>query len=67
MFERSDKLTDDIDEFKVLTLANAAHAEAEVQAARGEILKPKAEVSDLVEVNAAAKVEIARLTSMLKS
>ena len=70
MFERSDELPDDIDELKALTLANAARAdqsETEAQAARGEILKLKAEVSDLAEVNAAAKVEIARLTSMLKS
>ncbi|HTR14637.1 MAG TPA: IS66 family transposase [Roseiarcus sp.] len=67
MFERSDELPDDIDELKALTLANAARAEAEAQAARGEILKLKAEVSDLAETNAAAKVEIARLTSMLKS
>jgi transposase len=70
MFERSDELPDDIDELKALTLANAARAdqsETEAQAARGEILKLKTEVSDLAEVNAAAKVEIARLTSMLKS
>lgn len=70
MIERSSELPDDVDELKRLTLANAARAdqsEAEAQAARGEILKLKAEVSDLAEVNAAAKVEIARLTSMLKS
>jgi len=67
MFERSDELPDDIEELKALTLANAARAEAEAQTARGEILKLKAEVSDLAEANAAAKVEISRLTSMLKS
>jgi transposase len=70
MIERSGELPDDIDELKALTLANAARAdqsEADAQAARGEVLKLKAEVNDLAEVNAAAKTEIARLTSMLKS
>jgi len=70
MIERSVELPDDVDELKRLTLANAARAdqsEAEAQAARGEVLKLKAAVSDLAEANAAAKVEIARLTSMLKS
>ena len=70
MIERSGELPDDVDELRALTLANAARAdqfEADAQAARGEVLKLKAEVSDLAEANAVAKAEIARLTSMLKS
>jgi len=70
MIERSGELPDDVDELKALTLANAARAdqsEAQAQAARGEVLKLKAEVADLAQANAAAKTEIARLTSILKS
>lgn len=70
MIERSGELPDDVDELRALTLANAARAdqsEADAQAARGEVLKLKAEVSDLAEANAAAKIEIARLTSILKT
>jgi transposase len=70
MIERFGELPDDIDELKALTLANAARAdqsEAEAQAARGEVLKLKAEVNDLAEANATAKTEIARLTSILKT
>jgi len=70
MIERSGELPDDIDELRALTLANAARAdqsEANAQAARGEVLKLKAEVNDLAEANATAKAEIARLTSILKT
>ena len=70
MIERSGELPDDVDELRALTLANAARAdqfEADAQAARGEVLKLKAEVNDLAEANATAKAEIARLTSILKT
>jgi transposase len=70
MIERSGRLPDNVDELKALTLANAAradHCEADAQAARGEVLKLKAEVGDLAEANATAKAEIARLTSILKT
>jgi transposase len=70
MIERSGELPDDIDKLKRLALANAARAdqsEADAQAARGEVLKLKAEVNDLAEANATAKAEIARLTSILKT
>ena len=70
MIERSGELPDDIDELRALALANAARAdqsEANAQAARGEVLKLKAEVNDLAEANATAKAEIARLTSILKT
>ena len=70
MIERSGELPDDVDELKALALANAARAdqsEADAQAARGEVLKLKAEVNDLAEANATAKAEIARLTSILKT
>jgi transposase len=48
-----------------MTLAIAARAEA--NAAHSEVLKLKAEVDDLAQANAMAKVEIARLTSILKT
>ena len=70
MIERSGELPDDVDELKRLTLASAARAdqsEADAQAARGAVLKLKAEVNDLAEANATAKAEIARLTSILKT
>ncbi len=70
MIERSGGLPDNVDELKALTLANAAradHCEADAQAARGEVLKLKAEVGDLAEANATAMAETARLTSILKT
>ena len=48
-------------------MARADLFEAESEAARGEVLKLKAKVNDLVEANATAKAEIARLTSILKT
>jgi transposase len=67
MTERSDELPDNVDELKAMTLAIAARAEANVGAARSEVLKLKAEVNDLAQANAMAKAEIARLTSILKT
>jgi transposase len=70
MSERSSELPDNVDELKALTLANAARAdqsEANAEAARGEVLKLKAEVNDLAQANATAKAEIARLMSILKT
>jgi transposase len=70
MIERSGELPDNVDELKALTLANAARAdqsEANSEAARGEVLKLKAEVNDLAQANATAKAEIARLMSILKT
>jgi transposase len=70
MIERSGGLPEDVEDLKALTRATAARAarfEAESEAARGEVLKLKAEVNDLAHANATAKAEIARLTSILKT
>jgi transposase len=70
MVERSGELPEDVGELKALTRATVARAsrfEAESEAARGEVLKLKAEVNDLAEAHATAKTEIARLTSILKT
>jgi transposase len=70
MIERSGELPEDVGELKALTRATVARAsrfEAESEAARGEVLKLKAEVNDLAEAHATAKTEIARLTSILKT
>jgi hypothetical protein len=70
MIERSGELADDVDELRAPMLANAARAdqsEAEAQAAHDEVLRLKAEVDDLAEADTTAKVEIARLTSILKT
>jgi transposase len=70
MIERSGEFPEDVGELKALTRATVARAsrfEAESEAARGEVLKLKAEVNDLAEAHATAKTEIARLTSILKT
>ncbi len=67
MSERSDELPNDVDKLKAMTLEITARAEADVKAARGEVLQLKAEVNDLAEANATAKAEIARLTSILRT
>jgi transposase len=67
MIERFGELPDNVDELKRLTLAITARAEADAQAARSEVLKLKAEIGDLADANATAKIEIARLTSILKT
>ena len=70
MIERSGELPEDVEKLKALTRATVARAdlfEAESEAAYSEVLKLKSEVNDLVEANATAKVEIARLTSILKT
>ena len=77
MTERSVELPDDVEQLKALALAQAARADrldAEVQANktdaeafRSEALSLKAKVEDLTLTNAAAKAEIERLTSILKT
>ena len=70
MPEHSGELPDDVEDLKALTLAISARAdrsEAEAQAARSDVLRLKAEVNDLAQMNASDKAEIARLTSILKS
>ncbi len=70
MPEHSGELPDDFEDLKTLTLAaltRAGRSEADAEAARGDVLRLKAEVNDLAQTNAMAKAEIARLTSILKT
>ena len=77
MIERSVELPDNVDQLKALALEALARAdkfEAEVQdketdaqVLRSQALSLTAQVEDLTQTNAGAKVEIARLTSFLKT
>jgi transposase len=77
MTERFGKLPDDVDQLKALALAATARAEHfeveasvnknEAETLQSETLTLKAKVSDLMQTTAAAKAEIARLTSILKT
>jgi hypothetical protein len=59
MIERSGELADDVEETEAPTLAIAARAEVNAEAARSEVLMLKAEVKNSTEANAMAKAEIA--------
>ena len=76
MIERFGELPDDVDQLKALALRDAlapigsrrsSANKTDAEALRSETLRLKAEVKDLAQANAAAKAEIARLTSILKT
>ena len=70
MSEGFGELPDNVDQLKVLALAATARAdkfEIDGEAASNEVLRLKSQVSDLTQTNAAAKAEIERLTSILKT
>ncbi len=77
MIERFGKLPDDVDQLKALALGAMARADrSEAQASanekdaevfRSQTLSLTAKVEDLTQTNAAAKAEIDRLTSIIKT
>ena len=77
MIERFRKLPDDVEQLKALALAATARADrfeadasankTEAETLQSETLSLKAKVADLMQTTAAAKAEIARLTSILKT
>ncbi len=77
MFERFGELPDDVDQLKVLALAAFARADGseaearanktDAEAFRSQTLSLTAKVEDLTQINAAAKAEIDRLTSIIKT
>ncbi len=77
MFERFGELPDDVDQLKVLALAAFARADGseaearanktDAEAFRSQTLSLTAKVEDLTQTNAAAKAEIDRLTSIIKT
>ena len=70
MIERFGKLPDDVDQLKALALAALSRAdlsENNAEAFRSQTLSLTAKVEDLTQTNAAAKAEIDRLTSIIKT
>jgi transposase len=70
MIERFDELPDDVVQLKALALealARADRSETDAEAFRSHTLSLTAKVVDLTQSNAAAKAEIDRLTSIIKT
>lgn len=77
MIERFGELPDDVDQLKVLALEASARADrsesearankTNAEAFRSQTLSLTAKVEDLTQTNAAAKAEIERLTSIIKT
>ncbi|WP_434520169.1 IS66 family transposase [Methylosinus sporium] len=70
MIERFGELPDDVDELKALALdalARVDRSETDAQALRSQTSSLTAKVEDLTQTNAAAKAEIDRLTSIIKT
>jgi transposase len=70
MIEGFGELPDDVDHLKALALAALARAdrlETDAEAFRSQTLSLTAKVEDLTQTNAAAKAEIDRLTSIIKT
>lgn len=70
MIERFGELPDDVDELKALArdaLARVDRSETDAKTLRSQTSSLTAKVEDLTQTNAAAKAEIDRLTSIIKT
>lgn len=70
MIERFGEFPDNVDQLKALALealARVDRSETDAQALRSQTLSLTAKIEDLTQTNAAAKAEIDRLTSIIKT